>query len=101
MTSLASGRTVRASRAGGRSVAPEEGAEGAEVEVQVAQCQAVAAAQVRHRRVEPEQRLPERLDLVVAEVALVDPAQRLPFHQLPDQLDDGEDELEQVALDGA
>ena len=41
----------------------------------------------------------EGLDLLVAEVALVDASQRLGLHQLAHQLDDRQHQLEEVALD--
>src|SRR5947209_10473347 len=45
------------------------------------------------------QRLPQAFDLLVAEAAGLDTAERLTLHQLPQQLDDGQHELGQPALD--
>src|SRR5690606_1749532 len=82
----------------GSRVGGQQRAERPEVDVEIFDAQVVAAAQLRHRLVEPHERHPQRLYLLVAEVTLVDAAQGLSLHELPDQLDDGENELEQVAF---
>src|SRR3954447_7325537 len=72
--------------------------EGPQVDVEVRGREAVAPLEVLHGPLKVHQPGAERLDLLVAEIALVDRAQRLLLHQLADQLDDGQHELEQVPL---
>ena len=73
---------------------------GPEIEVQVLRVEPELLAQLLHPPVELHERLPEPLDLLVDRRAAVDPAQRLALHQLAEQLDDGQHELGQAALDG-
>lgn len=70
-----------------------------EVQVQVLGPQSVAVTQFGHTVVEEHQGEPDPLFLVLAQVALVDTAQRLAFHELAQQFDDRQDQLDQVALD--
>jgi hypothetical protein len=55
-------------------------------------------AQLGHPLVQGEQGGPDLLDLLLAQVALVHPAQRLPLHQLAEQLDHGEHQRDQAAF---
>ena len=52
-----------------------------------------------HALVELHERLPEALDLLLRQRAAVDPAQRLALHELAQELDDGQHELGQAALE--
>ena len=70
---------------------------GPEVEVEVFEAQAVLIAQLGHPLFEVHQGLPDLFHLRVAEVSLFHPADRLPFHQLPQELHHGEYQRDQVA----
>src|ERR671911_2271774 len=70
-----------------------------DVDVEVLGLEAEDLPQLLHLLVERHERAPEVLDLLVAEPAAVDPAQRLALHQLPQQLDDRQHELREPLLD--
>src|SRR5512135_1150692 len=74
-------------------------AERAEVEIEVSLLQPEVLGQLAHAAVELHEGLPQPLDLVVAEVAGLHAAQRLALHQLPQQLDQREDELGEALFD--
>lgn len=63
-------------------------------------CQPEVLAQPGHLFLQRHQRHADPLDLLLGEVAEVDPAQRLAFRQLPKQLDGGEHQAGQPPLDG-
>src|SRR5918992_1116637 len=77
---------LRATHDGPRETS-EQIAERPEVEVQVAVLEAELALELLHPTLELHERLAEPLDLLVGERALLHPTQRLPFHQLPEELD--------------
>src|SRR4051812_36844017 len=77
----------------------EQLAERAQVEVQVLVSQPELALQFLHARLKSHERLAEPLDLVIGERAALHPANCLAFHELPEQLDQCQDELRQAALD--
>src|SRR3954451_6876020 len=74
----------------------EQGPEGSQIEVEVGRGEAVPGLQLVHRLLQAQQSEAEGLDLLLGEIALVDAAQRLRLHQLADELDDREHELEQL-----
>lgn len=84
----------------GRLIPGQQRSQRPEVQVQVLGPQAVAVAQFGHAVVEEHQGQSDPLLLLLAQVALVDAAQRLALHELAQQLDDGQHQLDQVALDG-
>src|SRR3954451_7441043 len=74
-------------------------AQRAEIEVQIALFQPKMLGQLPHAALQLEEGVAEALDLLVAERAVVHPAQRLPLHELPEQLDEREHELGETLLD--
>src|SRR5205823_776031 len=77
----------------------QQSSQGTEVQVQVTVVEAEVALQLLHALGEQHQRLPQALDLFVAQIAGLDSAQRLTLHQLAQELDDREYELRQPPLD--
>src|SRR5690349_24753927 len=77
----------------------EQRPERAEVEVEVLVREPELRLQLLHPLREPHEREPETLDLLVVECALLHPPQRLPLHQLPQELDERQHELGEAALD--
>src|SRR5438067_4673961 len=77
----------------------EEVAERAEVEVQVAVLEPELGLELLHAALELHERLAEPLDLLVGEVPLLHPVERLPLHELTEELDEREDELREALLD--
>jgi hypothetical protein len=77
-----------------RAAAPsQQPAEGAEVEIQVFLRQPKVVSELLHPLLERHQRLTESLDLVTAQPTGLYSPYRLPFHQLPEQLDQRQHEL--------
>src|SRR5690349_17924945 len=74
-------------------------AQRAEVEVQIALFEPEMLDQLLHAAIELHERVAEALDLLVGQRAAVHPAERLPLHQLPQQLDEREHELREALLD--
>src|SRR5690242_11611805 len=70
-----------------------------EVEVQVGVLEPERRLELLHAVGEEHERLPEPLDLVVVERPLLHAAKRLTFHQLPQELDQRQDELCKAAFD--
>src|SRR5204862_7129460 len=79
---------------GGSEQVPER----AEVEVEVLRVEPELLAQLLHALVELHEGAAEPLDLVVGEAAAVDAAERLPLHELAEQLHDREHQLREAAL---
>src|SRR5947199_2732961 len=77
----------------------EQVSERLEVQVQVAVLETELALQLLHPLLELHERLAEPFDLLVRQRPLVHPAQRLPLHQLAEQLDQRQHELSQALLD--
>ena len=73
--------------------------ERSEVEIQVRVGEPELLLQLVHALGELHERLPEPLHLLVVERPLLHAAERLALHQLPQQLDQGEHELGEPALD--
>src|SRR3954470_17135083 len=71
-----------------------------EVQIQVLGPQSVPLAQFGHAVLQEHEGEPDPLLLVLAEISGVEAAQRLALHELAQQLDDGQHEFHQVALDG-
>src|SRR5690242_2033100 len=87
-----------------RSRPPEPGnseqvAERPEVQVQIRPLQPELGDQLVHSLLETHERLPEPVDLVVGERTVLHALQGLPLHQLPQKLDEREDELRETPLD--
>src|SRR5687768_15060155 len=80
------------------TVASQQPPQRAQVEVEVAVCEAELSLQLVHPLGQLHEGLAEPLDLLVAERSALHPAQRLPLHQLTEELDEGEDELREPAL---
>jgi hypothetical protein len=57
------------------------------------------ALQLLHPLLELHEGLPEPLDLLVRERSGLHPPERLPLHQLPQQLHEGEDQLREALFD--
>src|SRR6266480_2260447 len=74
-------------------------AQRAEVQVQIALFELEVLGQLLHAAVELHEGLPEPLDLVVGERSGLHPPQCLALHELPQQLNEREDELRQALLD--
>jgi hypothetical protein len=92
---------MRTVSSGVRSSLGQERAERPEVEVEVFRRRSEVVLQPLHGLIEPHERQAELLDLLVGQVlVLVHAPEGLFLHQLPDQLDDGEDEGREVVLDG-
>src|SRR3954454_5295632 len=70
-----------------------------EVQIQVLGGEPELLTKLIHPLVQLHERAAEPLDLLLAQIPAVDPAQRLSLHDLPEQLDDRQDELRQAALD--
>src|SRR5215211_5123829 len=82
------------------SLRRQQPTEGTQVDVEVLGGKPIPALQVLHRLFQMHQPEPEALDLLFGEVPLVKPAQRLGFHELANQFDYRQDQLEKVPLDG-
>src|SRR5919199_3002517 len=70
-----------------------------EVEVQVAVFQLEVRLQLLHPRLELHERLAHALDLLVGQRAVLHAPQGLALHQLPEELDERQDELRETLLD--
>src|SRR5436190_1721060 len=70
-----------------------------EIQVQIALFELEVLGQLAHAAVELHEGLPEPLDLLVGKRSGLHPPQRLTLHELPQQLDEREDELRQAFLD--
>src|SRR4051812_46329622 len=77
----------------------EEVAERSEIEVEVAVLEPELGLQLLHPLRELHEGLAEPLDLVVRQGSVLHAAERLPLHQLAQELDEREHELGQAALD--
>src|SRR5215213_3111217 len=88
---------VASRRAFGRN--SEQVAERPEVEIEIALIESEVLGQLLHALLELHERLAETLDLLVVQVPRLHAAKRLAFHELPQQLDQGEHELREPALD--
>src|SRR5690349_6825360 len=77
----------------------EQASERTEVEVEIGVVEPELPLQLLHAVGEEHERLPETLDLVVVERALLHAAERLALHQLPQELDQRQHELGETALD--
>src|SRR5436190_6152075 len=95
------GRLVSTSASPSRSETPasEKISERAEIEVEIALLEAELGLQFFHSLGEPHEGQPEPFDLLVVERALLHSPKRLALHQLPQQLDQGQDELRKSLLD--
>src|SRR5690349_15666183 len=74
-------------------------AERAQIQVQIALFEPEMLDQLLHAAIELHERVAEALDLLVGERAALHPAERLPLHQLAQQLDEREHELREALLD--
>src|SRR3954447_12949573 len=77
----------------------QQASERAEVEVQVLVAQSELGLQLVHALGELHERLPQAFDLVIGERPALHPMQCLALHQLPQQLDQRQDELRKAAFD--
>src|SRR5919109_3008488 len=77
----------------------KEVAERPEVQVQISVLEPEMRLQLLHAPVEPHERFAEPVDLVLAQVPLLHPGQRLSLHELAQELDQREHELREAALD--
>jgi hypothetical protein len=80
-------------------LASEQRAERTEIEVEVLVTQAELLLQLVHALRELHERLPQPLDLLVVERSRFHAPDRLPLHELAQELDEGQDELGEAALD--
>src|SRR5207247_2634804 len=83
----------------GRVGALEQVAARAEAEVEVAVLEAELRLELLHPPLELHERLAEALDLLVGQAPLLHPPERLPLHELPQELDEGQDKLRESLLD--
>src|SRR5215210_1624246 len=86
-------------RAAGFIPRSQERAERAQVEVQIAVLEPELDLELLHPLCELHERLTQALDLLVGERPSLHPPERLALHQLPQQLDERQDELREAALD--
>lgn len=74
----------------------QEGSEWAEVEVEILRPDSVLLAEFCHPLVEQHQSGSDLVSLRIAEIALIDTANCLPLHQLPEEFDHREHEGDEV-----
>src|SRR5947207_2167314 len=77
----------------------EQVSERPEVDVQVTVLQLEMLLELLHTLIEPHEGLPHALDLLVGQRVQLHTPQRLPLHQLAQQLDQRQHELREAALD--
>src|SRR4051812_20196698 len=77
----------------------EQPAEGAEIDVEVVDGEPEVVSQLVHLLLEKHQRRPEPFYFVIGEPARLHPSYGLLLHELPQQLHEGEHELDQALLD--
>src|SRR5207248_961060 len=77
----------------------EQVAERSEAQVEILLFEAERPRRLFHAPLEPFERGTELLDLLVAERSRFHPGERLPLHELAQELDDGENELGEASLD--